>query len=134
MLEDATVEALMVLLGTDAQRILIAVGLDAATADIGSLCVLAETAAHDDRMTLDVAALVELGAAGWREALARLRATCPELLAAPVADPRTALPELAVRIAAALPAPVAATTAGLLGACLIQRGQLAEYLGWPDER
>jgi hypothetical protein len=123
-LDPATLEALMVLQGMDRPRMLIALGLRAVAGDVGALGMIAETASHQDRVALDTDLLLRSGRDCWERVSARLRAVDPSLFARLPADPRTGLPEVALRVRAALGDGLDLATAGLLAACVIQHQTL----------
>lgn len=130
---DADAEALMVLMGTDRDRLLAAVGIHAMAGDPGVLCLLAETLAHRDECQLDGAAVRRRGWQWWQRYAALLRERDPTVFTPPSGDPRTCLRVLTARVARALGPGCSPTTAGLLAACLLQQAVLAAGRHVPGE-
>jgi hypothetical protein len=122
---EAHAEALMVLIGTDGNRLLAAAGIHAIANDPGALCLLAETLAHRDGCQLDGPAVRHRGWQWWQHYAGLLRERDPSVFTPPSGDPRTCLRVLTERVGRALGPGCGQTTAGLLAACLLQQAALA---------
>lgn len=120
VLDEVDLEALMVLLGTDVERLLYAAGGHALGRDLGALCLIGETLAHQGRYQLSGSALRERGQRWYVEHAARLRDADPALFRTPSGDPRVALQVVAGRVLELLGPACDVTAAGLLAACVLQ--------------
>jgi hypothetical protein len=123
-LDPATLEAVLVLQGMDRPRMLIALGLRALTADLGTLAMVAELSSHQEEITFDTDGLLRSGRAWWDHVSARLREAEPALFTQVPADPRTSLSEVARLVRASLDDDLDLPTAGLLAACVFQHQTL----------
>lgn len=122
----AAVEAAMVLLGTDPERILTAVGLHLHALDVGELVLTAERVHHGGPDRTSVAELHRRAGEWWLLWRQRLPSVATRARQAALSDPRVALPELVGEIREAVAVPLGDTTATLLAVCVIARHGLDE--------
>jgi hypothetical protein len=117
-------EAALVLLGTDPERMLTAVGLHLRAMDVGELVLETERISHGRPDRTEGTDLRRAAAAWWldrRLALAPMEDVAER---AAMSDPRTALPALVAELRRHSDEPLTQATAILLAVCFVARDGL----------
>lgn len=125
-LDRAMVEAAMVLLGTDVQRILIAVGLHLQALDLGDLVLQVERVNHGQPDQTDIPGLHRWASEWWHEQRRELPSVLALAHMSSMADPREALPALVMEIQLHSGHRLGESTAILLAVCFLARHGLSQ--------
>ncbi len=128
MLDEASIEALMVVMSFDGRKMLLCVGIVALGTELGTIATMAETLAHQHASRLGAASVLDRGIAYWRAIQPMVRQVMADKEVSDMRDARLALERISADLVGRFPGFFSASSAGLIAACAIQRATLEGYL------